>query len=130
MKTHNDGDTAPSGSIFVFGSNLAGRHGAGAAKHAAQKFGAVYGVGNGMTGNSYAIPTKGRKLEVLSLRDIEGYAIHFVYHTTQHPEAKFYLTRVGCGLAGYQDHQIAPMFLGVGDNVDVPVSWAKYLTLD
>lgn len=100
MKSHKDGQSAPAGSIFVFESNLAGRHGAGAGKHAAQNFGAVYGAGKGMTGNSYAIPTKGRKLEVLSLRDIEGYALEFLYHTTQHPELKFFLTRVGCVLAG------------------------------
>lgn len=76
--THADGTDAPPGSIFVFGSNLAGRHGAGAALHAAKRYGAVRGVGVGSMGRSYAIPTKGWRLEVLSVKTIAAHAAGFV----------------------------------------------------
>lgn len=127
MKCHADGQSAPAGSVFVFGSNLAGRHGAGAAKHAAQHFGAEYGVATGRTGDSYAIPTKGSRLEVLAIFEIYNYVCRFVRYTKLHAGTSFFLTRVGCGLAGYSDQQIAPMFIGVGENVDIPEAWKQYL---
>ncbi len=109
--------------IFVFGSNLAGRHGAGAAKHARLYYGAEYGVGKGLQGNAYALPTKDEKLASLSLERIAGYAREFIEFARQHPELDFKLTRVGCGLAGYTDDQIGPMFQGVPENVQVPEEW-------
>lgn len=115
------------GTIFVFGSNLAGRHGLGAAKTARQQYGAQYGVGVGRTGNAYAIPTKGRNMEVLALFDIQRGCEQFVMYAKAHPELSFFLTRIGCGLAGYKDHQIAPFFKGLPDNVLVPDVWAAYL---
>ena len=96
--------------IFVFGSNLAGRHGKGAALHAARQHGAQYGIGIGLTGNAYAIPTKDERLRVLPLDTIAGHIRDFTMFAHQHPEQTFNVTRIGCGLAGYTDDQIAPLF--------------------
>ena len=125
--THADGTDAPPGSIFVFGSNLAGTHGAGAALHALKRYGAVRGVGVGATGRSYAIPTKGHRLEVLSVQAIAVYAEEFVAYARNNRETNFFLTRVGCGLAGYADADIAPLFVGLPKNVDIPFTWLPYL---
>ena len=117
----------PKGYIFVFGSNLAGRHGLGAALTAAKYFGAVRGVGLGRTGNAYAIATKGRNLEPLPLFEIETYAKDFVKHANDNPGTNFFLTRIGCGLRGLKDAQVAPLFKGIGDNVLAPEAWRPYL---
>jgi len=92
--------------VFVFGSNLAGRHGKGAALYAKQHYGAVYGEGIGRTGNSYAIPTKGYQLNVLSLERIQDFVTEFVQHTRENPEDTFLLTPIGTGLAGYDKTEI------------------------
>lgn len=91
----------PKDSIFVFGSNTAGRHGAGAAKYARVQFGAVYGQGEGLQGQSYALPTLGDNLE--QLRDIELYKHfkEFIKFAINNVQYTFILTKVGCGLAGY-----------------------------
>lgn len=102
--------------IFTFGSNLSGRHGKGAALQAV-KFGAEYGVGVGPTGQCYAIPTKGHKLEVLPLDVIQGYVHIFNRWTLLCPDQEFLLTPIGCGLAGYTPEQIAPMFKNHSENV-------------
>lgn len=97
--------------VFVFGSNEAGIHGAGAALAAAQHFGATRSVANGPSGRSYAIPTKPRDLSVsLPLSTIEKYVAEFVAYATQQQDKCFLVTEIGCGLAGYQPAQIAPMF--------------------
>jgi hypothetical protein len=108
---HEDGSLplGPSQQIFVFGSNLAGRHGAGAAK-VALKYGARYGRGLGPVGRTYAIPTKDRYLTSLPLVTIEQHIKYFVQFTIDRPRYSWFVTRVGCGLAGYRDHQIAPLF--------------------
>lgn len=125
VKFHIDGTLPTQGEIFVFGSNLAGRHGAGAAKIARTMFGAKYGFGYGMMGNSWAIPTKDINLRTLSLSEIKDYIITFVDYT-QHIDLKFFVTRVGCGLAGYKDHQIAPMFKS-SINCSFTEEWRPYL---
>lgn len=109
--------------IFVFGSNLAGRHGKGAALTARLKYGAVYGVGIGPTGNAYAIPTKDAQLRTLPLGVIEPYVREFINYARGNPQLRFLVTRVGCGLAGYDDSDIAPMFVGAPPNCELPVSW-------
>jgi hypothetical protein len=96
--------------IFVFGSNLAGIHGAGSAKEAFEKHGAVWGCGFGLSGNSFAIPTKGFNLEVLSLMDIETYICAFIYFAGTLPELEFDVVDIGCGLAGYKPEEIAEIF--------------------
>lgn len=88
--------------IFVFGSNLAGRHGAGAAKFAFDRCGAVYGVGFGPQGFCYAIPTKDRAIKTLPLADIMDYFTLFLEYVGNNPDKVFFLTPIGCGLAGYK----------------------------
>lgn len=114
-------------SIFVFGSNLAGRHGAGAALAARKKWGAQYGVGKGPTGSAYAIPTKGMHLEILDLKEIEGYVNEFIEYANANHDMEFFVTRVGCGLAGYKDHEIAPLFRRAPHNCSMPYEWRDYL---
>ena len=113
--------------IFVFGSNLAGRHGKGAALYARQHHGAVYGQGAGLQGNSYAIPTKGAKLEPLKFEEIREHIYNFVTFAFRHPELEFKVTRVGCGLAGYTDEQIAPLFRHAPQNCLFDPAWKPYL---
>lgn len=109
--------------IFVFGSNLAGRHGKGAALCARRQHGAEYGVGVGRTGQAYAIPTKDTQLQTLSLSVIASYVADFLDYARNHPELTFNVTRIGCGLAGYSDHEIAPLFEGAPTNCILPGEW-------
>jgi hypothetical protein len=109
--------------VFVFGSNLSGRHGKGAALTAKLIFKAEQGVGQGPTGRCYAIPTKGHELEVLPLEHIALYVTEFKKHALDNTKQLFLVTRVGCGLAGYSDHQIAPLFEDASANVILPEGW-------
>lgn len=109
--------------IFVFGSNLAGRHGKGAALTAFRNYGAIYGNGMGLQGNSYAIPTKDENLNTLTLPKIERYVNQFIRFAELNPDMVFEVTRVGCGLAGYEDADIAPMFKKAPLNCILPVGW-------
>lgn len=109
--------------VFVFGSNLAGRHGKGAALFAREARGAVYGRGIGFQGNSYAIPTKDHYLGVLPLWRIEHYVEDFIIFAEDYPELNFEVTRIGCGYAGYHDYQIAPMFREAPSNCFLPKGW-------
>lgn len=113
-------DKAP---VFVFGSNLAGRHGKGAALWARQHRGAIYGQGAGLQGNSYAIPTKGWRLEVLPLWMIEASVQEFLMFASKYHMRQFQLTPVGCGYAGYKREQIEPMFRGGLPNIIWPPEW-------
>ena len=110
--------------IFVFGSNLAGMHGGGAAYIAFRQFGAVMGCGVGLRGQSYAIPTMQGGVET-----IKPYVDDFIAFAREHPELFFYVTRIGCGIAGFRDKEIAPLFSdAVGlDNVCLPESFVKAL---
>lgn len=120
-------NTDSNGMIFVFGSNLAGRHGAGAALYALKYHGAVYGQGLGMQGNSYAIPTKDERIKTLPLQEIKKYVEQFVDFATIHSTTKFKLTRVGCGLSGYKDEDIvelSPPTLPI--NIYVPPEWKEF----
>jgi hypothetical protein len=115
--------------IFVFGSNKAGRHGKGAALEALRNHGAIYGLGYTMQGNSYAIPTKGHRLEVLPLCEIKRYVEGFLrFASSPHgKELDFNVTAIGCGLAGYTPEEIAPFFAGAPDNVFLPEEFKKVL---
>ena len=110
--------------VFVFGSNLEGMHSGGAAWVAFQKFGAVLGCGVGLRGQSYAIPTMQGGVET-----IEPYVSSFISYAKEHPELFFYVTRIGCGIAGFRDKEIAPLFSeAVGlENVCLPESFVKVL---
>lgn len=114
--------------IFVFGSNLSGVHGAGAARTALKEHGAVTGVPFGRTGNSYAIPTKNKTIEyTLHLDVIKSYVEAFIEYAQEHPELKFKVTRIGCGLAGLQDADIAPMFKAAPMNCYFDTAWEPWL---
>lgn len=110
--------------VFVFGSNLEGLHGGGAAFAAWKKFGAVMGCGVGLRGQSYAIPTMQGGVET-----IKPYVDGFISFTREHPELFFYVTRIGCGIAGFRDKEIAPLFSEAVslENVCLPESFVKYL---
>jgi len=128
FKYHKDGDLPIGSEIFVYGSNLAGIHGAGAAKVAMNLFGAKWGNGKpGIVGLSYAIPTKDERIESLSLDRISPFVYDFVSFTKSHPCIEFFLTRVGCGLAGFANNDIAPLFKGVGENCNIPEEWKRWL---
>jgi hypothetical protein len=91
--------------IFVFGSNLAGMHGGGAARLAYQKFGAIWGQGVGLQGQSYAIPTMQGGVET-----IRPYVDEFIEFARLHPQLEFLVTEIGCGIAGFTPTEIAPLF--------------------
>ncbi|ASD50450.1 hypothetical protein FDI24_gp168 [Acidovorax phage ACP17] len=126
---HQDGSRPAADQIFVFGSNLSGIHGGGAARAAYDYYGAEWGVRGsvGMTGHCYAIPTKAEGItHTLDLDDIRVFIDAFVAYTKAHPNLKFFVTRVGCGLAGLKDEDIAPMFKGAV-NCDFAEEWKPYL---
>ena len=108
--------------VFVFGSNLAGMHGGGAAYAAWRKFGAVMGQGVGLQGQSYAIPTMQGGVET-----IKPYVDDFIEFAKAHPELFFYVTRIGCGIAGFIDEEIAPLFTEAitCDNICLPATFLR-----
>ena len=108
--------------IFVFGSNLAGAHGGGAASVAHAHFGAVWGKGVGLYGRSYAIPTMQGGLET-----IRPYVDEFILFAKTHPQLTFLVTRIGCGIAGFRDWEIAPLFKAALDveNVILPEEFVE-----
>lgn len=112
--------------MFVFGSNLAGRHGKGAALFALRKHGAQYGVGYGPMGTCYAIPTKGKRLEILTLPEIRYYVDRFKDFARLRPDLTFRITAIGCGLAGFTPDQIGPLFKGVPANCILPEEFKPY----
>lgn len=106
--------------IFVFGSNLAGMHGGGAAYVAHRKFGAIMGQGVGLQGQSYAIPTMQGGVET-----IRPYVDEFIAFAKEHQDLTFFVTRIGCGIAGFTDEEISPLFKeahSVG-NIVLPPNW-------
>lgn len=118
-------------SVFVFGSNQAGVHCAGAALTARELFGALPGIGEGLVTadgpggvlRSYAIPTKDFRMRVRPLADIAKSVATFLKVTALRADLEFFVTRIGCGFAGYKDVDIAPMFAGAGPNVTLPIGW-------
>lgn len=113
--------------VFVFGSNKAGRHGRGSANHALRHHGAIYGVGVGPQGNSYAIPTKSARFESLPLSEIYGYVKDFITYAENNPDCDFNVVAIGCGLAGYEYHDVAWMFKNIPQNVKLPEEFRKVL---
>ena len=117
--THLDEDE-----VFVFGSNLQGMHCGGAARTAVQKFGAIMGQGEGMQGQSYAIPTMQGGVET-----IKPYVDRFIELASEWDQTTFYVTRIGCGIARFTDEEIAPLFDKAFDlyNVRLPESFVKII---
>ena len=110
--------------VFVFGSNLAGAHGGGAALLAYRKFGAIWGQGVGLQGQSYGIPTMQGGVET-----IQPYVDEFIEFARQHTEYKFMVTRIGCGIAGFRDEEITPLFVNALDmeNIILPEEFVGFL---
>lgn len=125
---HKNGSLPKRDQIFVFASNLRGAHGAGAARQAL-KYGARFGRGMGLVGQTYAIPTKDADLATLPLDTIAAYVDRFVKFARDHPEVTFFLTAIGTGLAGYSHKDIAPMFKSPLKNISYPDCWKPYLEL-
>lgn len=113
------------GQIFVFGSNDMGHHDGGAARIALEKFGAVYGQGRGLQGRSYAIPTMAGSLDAIA-RGVD----EFIMFADSHPDMTFLVTRIGCGVAGWRDENIAPLFARAYSlpNVYLPAEFWKVLS--
>ena len=111
--------------IFVFGSNLAGFHGGGAARLAYERFGAVWGKGVGLYGQTYAIPTMQGGVET-----IKPYVDEFIGFAREHKELVFLVTRIGCGIAGFRDEEIAPSFREAIDdeNIILPETFMEVMS--
>ncbi len=128
MRTTPDNITAlAKDEIFVFGSNYAGRHGRGAARTALDLFGAKRGQGWGFMGQSYGIPTKDWNLKVLSLKAINWEVGYFLDDAGHEDNLTFLVTPIGCGLAGYEPKDIAPMFKKRTANVILPASFLPFV---
>ena len=112
--------------VFVFGSNLAGKHNGGGARIALEKFGAIYGQAVGNQGQSYAIPTLGYNFEKISLTDIRYYIDLFFNYAYNHSQFEFLVTKIGCGIAGYDVSEIAPLLLNPFKNIILPEEFVKY----
>lgn len=115
--------------IFVFGSNLSGRHGAGAARFAMDNFGAQYGVGEGFTGQCWALPTKDENIQVRDLESIRNSISKLFVEVVKQNDKFFIITAVGCGLAGLKAEEIAPMFekFTLFENISLPQSFIDVL---
>lgn len=113
--------------VFVFGSNLAGRHGAGAALFARLHHGAKYWQGEGRQGASYGIATKDAQLKVRGIPEIGKSVQEFLAYAVKNPTDIFNVTRIGCGYAGYKDYEMAPLFKGHPANVILPDGWGVYV---
>jgi hypothetical protein len=112
---------------FTFGSNEAGIHGAGAAAYAYKNRKAVWGVGYGQTGQAFAIPTKDKQIQTLPLSAVQEYVDRFLDHARQNPHIEFQVTRIGCGLAGFTDEEIAPLFADAPPNCLFDEAWKPFL---
>lgn len=113
--------------IFVFGSNLAGAHGGGTARLAYERFGAVWGEGVGLHGQTYAIPTMQGGVDT-----IQPYVNAFIRFAKEHTNLTFFVTRIGCGIAGFRNEEIAPLFkeaIHVA-NIILPKEFVEYLVSD
>ena len=124
MKQHKHTPADPR--IFVFGSNLAGIHGAGAAKYAMLELSARPREGIGMTGHCYALPTCRMPGEPLPLDIIEKFINDFIEFALSNPSIRFFVSAVGCGIAGFSEEQIAPYFANAPNNCDLPPNWREW----
>ena len=115
---------------FVFGSNEAGVHGAGAAKFAYENKGARWGKSYGHYGDSFAIPTKDEYIETMPLDRIQEYVTGFLAYARGHRKVKFQVTAIGCGLAGFKHKDIAPMFRMAPSNCSFDTQWEPWLGKD
>jgi len=115
--------------VFCFGSNLAGIHGAGAARYAMEHYGAKWGHGIGFSGDSYALPTKDHQIETLPLERVRDHVNVFLNAAERNPDTVFLVTQIGCGLAGFTPDQIAPLFATAPRNCRFSTAWSKWLPI-
>jgi hypothetical protein len=116
-----------SADIFVFGSDLAGRHSGDEALTALRNYGATYGRAVGLQGRSYAIPVRDEQGKLLPIPVISRYVQAFIKFAATHRDVKFHVTRVGCGREAYRDEQVAPLFTQAPQNCELPRGWQRYL---
>lgn len=109
--------------IFVFGSNLGGKHAGGAARFAVENHGAIWGQGIGLQGSSYALPTMDENFSTLQLDAIRQHCVDFIEFAKSHDDLTFCVTPVGCGIAGYQQSQIRPFFNDMPSNCRLAETW-------
>jgi hypothetical protein len=121
-------DPAPN-RILVFGSNKAGIHAVGARRYAYTWCGAEWEVGEGLVGNSYAIPTRGHRLHiVLKLEEIKQHVETFILFAWEHRELEFFVTRLGCDPEEYTDEELATLFRDAPPNCELPEQWKRILS--
>jgi hypothetical protein len=108
-------------SVFVFGSNIRGEHGAGAARHAVERFGAIMGQGEGLHGASYAIPT------MEGWESLVSAVARFLVFAMENPSMTFQVTRIGTGIAGWADEEVAPLFQASPENCQFSSVWLPWL---
>lgn len=113
--------------VFVFGSNLDGNHSGGAARFAHLNHDAIMGVGEGMTGESYALPTVGHEFTTMTLAKVREHVNTFLNFARRYEHLDFKVTRVGCGIAGFTDSEIAPLFANAPSNCLFDTAWEKFL---
>ena len=123
--TNNNGlfKPIPPGAIFVYGANESYINASGAARTAREEYGAGMGRGWGLVGKSFGIPTKDWDINTLELDEINHYVQRFIAFARSRPKMSFYVTKIGCGLAGYKEEDIIPMFKDAGPNVILPYGW-------
>lgn len=109
--------------VFVFGSNLLGVHGAGAARYAREQLGAKPDAGEGPMGSCYALPTCSAPGKPLLLDRVAFHVRRFLAHASTNRDVRFYVSPIGCGIAGFNESDIAPLFVGASDNCDLPDGW-------
>lgn len=127
MKFHVDGSRADKTDIFVFGSNMGGQHLGGAAAAAHKLFGARWGDSIGRTGNAYAIPTLDESFNQMTIYDIRCKVEIFLEYARMNPDMNFFVTAIGCGIAGFTHEEIAPMFDYAPENCSLPDVWIPYV---
>lgn len=126
-KDQVDSPADPAADVFVFGSDLAGRHTGGDALTALRRHGAVFGQGVGPQGRSYAIPVRDEQGKLMPVALIARYVKAFIRFATIHREATFHVTRIACGRDAYRDEEIAPLFAGAPANCRLPRAWQRFL---
>lgn len=109
--------------IFVFGSNIIGNHYGGAAKQAFEQFGAQWGVGEGLTGQSYAFPTLDEHMQPVSNTQLKYSRFKLYKFANEHPELTLLLTKVGCGIAGFSEERMKKLFTNAPKNIIKPKGW-------
>lgn len=124
---HKDGALPDGPAVFAFGSNALGIHAGGAARVALRLFGAVEGQATGRQGDSYAIVTADRYGDPVPLAQLAHQVERFLCYATLYAHERFFVTRVGCGIVGYDDAQVAPLFKGAPSNCSLPEPWRKWI---